>query len=165
MYLTLSNESNPKLRGKFLRYYLSCKIRTSLRIMVCGSIGYGGVDEIRRMYSLLHQEGFDIVDHLVHKGMDYSDIQDFRDKKELSQQIVSHDLQFVEKADIIVVIANRPSYGTAIEVYIAKNSNKKVILLANDPVPTPWPVNFSDYVVRNEEDLIMLLEELRKEID
>ena len=73
----------------------------------------------------------------------------------------------VEKADIIVVIANRPSYGTAIEMYIAKNSNKKVILLANDPVPTPtpWPVNFSDYVVRNEEDLMMLLEELRKEID
>ncbi len=97
--------------------------------------------------------------------MDYSDIRDFRDKKELSQQIVIHDLQFVEKADVIVVIANRPSYGTAIEMYIAKNSDKKVILLAGDPVPTPWPVIFSDYVVRNEGDLITLLEELRKEID
>ncbi|MGH9952810.1 MAG: nucleoside 2-deoxyribosyltransferase, partial [Nitrososphaeraceae archaeon] len=94
-----------------------------------------------------------------------SDIRDFRDKKELSQQIVSHDLQFVEKADVIVVVADKPSFGTAIEMYIAKNSNKKVILLANDPVPTPWPVNFSDYIVRNEEDLITLLEELRKEID
>lgn len=133
--------------------------------MVCGSIGYGGVDEIRRIYSLLHQKGFDIVDHLVHKGMDYSDIGDFRDKKELSQQIVNHDLRFVEKTDVIVVVANRPSYGTAIEMYIAKNSNKKVILLASDPVPTPWPVNFSDYVVRNEGDLIILLEDLRKEID
>lgn len=133
--------------------------------MVCGSIGYGGVDEIRRIYSLLHQKGFDIVDHLVHKRMDYSDIADFRDMKELSQQIVNHDLQFVEKTDVIVVVANRPSYGTAIEMYIAKNSNKKVILLASNPVPTPWPVNFSDYVVRNEGDLIALLEELRKEID
>jgi nucleoside 2-deoxyribosyltransferase len=136
-----------------------------LRVMVCGSIGYGGVDEMRRMYSFLLEEGFDIVDHLVHKGMDYSDIRDFRDKKELSQQIVIHDLQFVEKADVIVVIANRPSYGTAIEMYMAKNSNKKVVLLAGDPVPTPWPVIFSDYVVRNEGDLITLLEELRKEID
>ena len=133
--------------------------------MVCGSIGYGGVDEIRRIYSLLHQKGFDIVDHLVHKRMDYSDIADFRDMKELSQQIVNHDLQFVEKTDVIVVVANRPSYGTAIEMYIAKNSNKKVILLASNPVPTPWPVNFSDYVVRNEGDLIALFEELRKEID
>jgi hypothetical protein len=50
-------------------------------------------------------------------------------------------------------------------MYIAKDSNKKVILLANGPVPTPWPVNFSDYVVRNEDDLIILLEKLRKEID
>jgi nucleoside 2-deoxyribosyltransferase len=133
--------------------------------MVCGSIGYGGVDEIRRMYSLLHQKGFDVVDHLVHKRMDYSDIGDFRNMKELSQQIVNHDLQFVEMTDVIIVVANRPSYGTAIEMYIAKNSNKKVILLASDPVPTPWPVNFSDYVVRNEGDLITLLEELRKEID
>jgi len=40
-----------------------------------------------------------------------------------------------------------------------------VVLLANDPVPTPWPVNFSDYVIRKEDDLIILLEELRKEID
>ena len=133
--------------------------------MVCGSIGYGGVDRIRRMYSLLLEKGFDIVDHLVRKGMDYSDIRDFRDKKELSQQIVSHDLQFVEKADVIVVIANRPSYGTAIEMYVAKNSNKKVILLANDPVPTPWPVNFSDYIVGSEDDLIILLDMLRKERD
>ena len=68
----------------------------------------------------------------------------------------------MEKADVIVVVADRPSYGTGIEMYIAKNSNKKVILLANDPVPTPWPVNFSDYVVGNEDELIMLLEELRK---
>lgn len=133
--------------------------------MVCGSIGYGGVDGIRRMHSLLLEKGFDIVDHLVRKGMDYSDIRDFRDKKELSRQIISHDLQFVEKADVIVVVANKPSYGTAIEMYVAKNSNKKVILLANDPVPTPWPVNFSDYIVRSEDDLIILLEELRKEID
>jgi hypothetical protein len=132
--------------------------------MVCGSIGYGGVDKIRRMYTILRRKGFDIVDHLVHKGMDYSDIGDFRDKKELSQQIVSHDLQFMEKADVIVVVADRPSYGTGIEMHIAKNSNKKVILLANDPVPTPWPVNFSDYVVRYEDELIMLLEELRKDI-
>jgi hypothetical protein len=69
--------------------------------MVCGSIGYGGVDKIRRMYAVLSRKGFDIVDHLVHKGMDYSDIGDFRDKKELSQQIVSHDLQYMKKADVI----------------------------------------------------------------
>lgn len=131
--------------------------------MICGSIGYGGVDKIRQMYTILRRKGFEIVDHLVHKGMDYSDVRDFRDKKELSQQIVSHDLQYIEKADVIIVVANRPSYGTGIEMYIAKNLNKKVILLANDPVPTPWPVNFSDYIARNEDGLITLLEQLRRD--
>jgi len=131
-----------------------------MQVMVCGSIGYGGVDEIRHFYSLLKSEGFGIVDHLLSKGKDYSDIQDFRDKKDLSRQIVDHDLEFVKKSNILVVLTNGPSYGTAIEMFVAKNSGKCVILLAKEPVPTPWPVNFCDYVVRNEEELIRLLRNL-----
>jgi len=30
---------------------------------------------------------------------DYSDIKDFRDKKDLSHQIVNHDLEYVKKDD------------------------------------------------------------------
>lgn len=130
--------------------------------MVCGSIGYGGVNEIKQMYSMLHHKGYEIIDHLVAKGMDYSDIRDFRDKKELSHKIVSHDLQYIKKADVIIVLTNSPSYGTAIEMFIAKNLTKNVILLAKDPVPTPWPVNFSDYIVTTDDELIKLLDKLRK---
>jgi hypothetical protein len=128
--------------------------------MVCGSIGYGGVDEIRNLYSFLRKEGFEIVDHLVTKGMDYSDIKDFRDKKELCYQIVNHDLEFVKKSDVLVVLANKASYGTAIEMFIAKTSGKKIILLAKEPVPTPWPINFSDDITTSEQDLIKLLHRL-----
>jgi hypothetical protein len=131
--------------------------------MVCGSIGYGGIDDVRRFYTLLDTEGFDIVDHIVGKGMDYSDIKDFRNKKELSRQIVNHDLEYVKKADVLVVLASMPSYGAAIEMFVAKNSGKKIILLAKDPVPTPWSINFSDYVVTTEEELIKLLWDLKKE--
>jgi len=130
--------------------------------MVCGSIGYGGIDDIRRIYTFLDTEGFDIVDHIVGKGMDYSDIKDFRNKKELSQQIVNHDLEYVKKADVLVVLASMPSYGAAIEMFVAKNSGKKIVLLAKDPVPTPWSINFSDYVVTTEEELIKLLWDLKK---
>ncbi|MDQ6862311.1 MAG: nucleoside 2-deoxyribosyltransferase [Thermoproteota archaeon] len=130
--------------------------------MVCGSIGYGGIDDIRRIYTFLDTEGFDIVDHIVGKGMDYSDIKDFRNKKELSRQIVNHDLEYLKKADVLVVLANMPSYGAAIEMFVAKNSGKKIVLLAKDPVPTPWPINFSDYVVTTEEELIKLLWDLKK---
>lgn len=129
--------------------------------MICGSIGYGGVNEIRRLYALLREKGYDIVDHLIEKGMDYSDINDFRDKKELSHEIVKHDLEYVNKSDIIIVVANSPSYGTAMEMLIAKEGGKKVIVLAKDPIPSPWPINFSDFIVKDESELIKLLDKLK----
>ena len=129
--------------------------------MICGSIGYGGVNEIRRLYALLREKGYDIVDHLIEKGMDYSDINDFRDKKELSHEIIRHDLEYVNKSDIIIVVANSPSYGTAMEMLIAKEGGKKVIVLAKDPIPSPWPINFSDFIVKDESELIKLLDKLK----
>ena len=129
--------------------------------MVCGSIGYGGINEIRRLYALLREKGYDIVDHLIEKGMDYSDINDFRDKKELSHEIIKHDLEYVNKSDIIIVLANSPSYGTAMEMLIAKEGGKKVIVLAKDPIPSPWPINFSDFIVKDESELIKLLDKLK----
>jgi hypothetical protein len=130
--------------------------------MVCGSIGYGGVDEIRRLYKVLKEKKYDIVDHLVEKGMDYSDINDFRDKKDLCREIVNHDLEYVNKSDVLVVLANNPSYGTAMEMLMAKNIGKKIILLAKEPIPTPWPINFSDFIVKDEAELIKLLDKLKK---
>jgi nucleoside 2-deoxyribosyltransferase len=135
---------------------------TDLNIMVCGSIGYGNANDIKNMYTLLRSKGFSLINHIIHEGMDYSDIRDFRDKSDLSHQIVNHDLQYIEKSDVIVVIANGPSYGTAIEMYVAKNSGKKIILLAKDAVPTPWPVHFSDYIVGSENELFDLLYDLEK---
>ncbi len=52
--------------------------------MVCGSIGYGGVEKIRRLYAVLTEKGFDAINHLLEKDMDYSHTYDFRDKLKLS---------------------------------------------------------------------------------
>jgi hypothetical protein len=133
-----------------------------MKIMVCGSIGYGGIDEIRETYLFLRNEGFDIVNHILSKCMDYSHIKDFRYRKALSHRIVKYDLELINKTDVLVVLSNRPSYGTGIEAYIAKNLGKQVILFAKSPVPTPWPIEFSDYTVKNEDELIKVLYELKK---
>ena len=134
-----------------------------LRIMVCGSIGYSGkADDIRNMYLFLKSKGFSITSHLTQdETMNYSDITDFRNKENLSRQIVNHDLRYIKKTDVIVVIGNGPSYGAAIEMFVAKKSGKKVILFAKDPIPTPWPINYSDYRVKNEDELIELLNKLQ----
>jgi nucleoside 2-deoxyribosyltransferase len=131
--------------------------------MVCGSIGYSGkADDIRNMYLFLKSKGFSITSHLTQdETMNYSDITDFRNKESLSRQIVNHDLRYIKKTDVIVVIGNGPSYGAAIEMFVAKKSGKKVILFAKDPIPTPWPINYSDYRVKNEDELIELLNKLQ----
>jgi nucleoside 2-deoxyribosyltransferase len=131
--------------------------------MVCGSIGYSGkIDDIRNMYLFLKSKGFSITSHLTRdEKMNYSDITDFRNKENLSRQIVNHDLRYIKKTDVIVVIGNGPSYGAAIEMFVAKKSGKKVILFAKDPIPTPWPINYSDYRVKNEDELIELLNKLQ----
>ncbi len=129
--------------------------------MVCGSIGYGGVDKIREFYKKIKQEGFEIVNHVEEQNMDYSHIQDFRNEKELCAKIVNHDLEYVKKADVLVVIVKKPSYGTAIEMYVAKSTGKKIILFAPESVPTPWPLFFSDFIITNELDLFKTLKSLK----
>jgi nucleoside 2-deoxyribosyltransferase len=131
--------------------------------MVCGSIGYSGkADDIRNMYLFLKSKGFSITSHLTQdETMEYSDITDFRNKENLSRQIVNHDIRYIKKTDVVVVIGNGPSYGAAIEMFVAKKSGKKVILFAKDPIPTPWPINYSDYRVKNEDELIELLNKLQ----
>jgi hypothetical protein len=131
--------------------------------MVCGSIGYSGkIDDIVNMSFFLKSKGFSIVNSPVQNvKMNYSGITDFRNKENLSRQIVQHDLRYIRKTDVVVVIGNGPSYGAAIEMFVAKISGKKVILFARDPIPSPWPVNFSDYRVKNEDVLIELLHKLQ----
>ena len=133
-----------------------------MKIMVCGSIGYGGIDEVRGTYLFLRNKGFDIVDHVVSRCMDYSHIKDFRNRKALSHRIVTYDLEVINKSDVLVVSSSRPSYGTGIEAYIAKNLGKQVILFAKSSVPTPWPIEFSDYIVKNEDELIKVLHKMKK---
>ncbi|MGI0011335.1 MAG: hypothetical protein ACREAE_08040 [Nitrosopumilaceae archaeon] len=125
--------------------------------MVCGSIGYGDINEIRSLYLFLRNEGFEVLDHIENKGMDYSYVKDFRDKKELSHEIVEHDLTHVREADILIVLADTPSQGTAIEAFVGKKEGKKIILLVRNPMPSPWLVNFSDYIVSNQKELVELL--------
>ncbi len=130
--------------------------------MVCGSIGYGGVEKIKILYTALKEKGFDSINHLLDNDMDYSHINDFRGKPELSKNIVEHDLKHVGMADVLVVIADSPSYGTGMEMAIAKMNCKQIVLLASDPLPTPWPVYFSDFVVKDEQELFQLLNKMER---
>lgn len=132
-----------------------------MKLMVCGSIGYGGADTIKEFYHKLKQQGFEILNHIEEKGMDYSNVQDFRNRKKLTKKIVEHDLRYIRKADVIIVLSSKASYGTAIEMYVAKKLGKKVIFFVPNPIPTPWPIYFSDFIVKNEKELYHVLRNLK----
>lgn len=115
--------------------YEIARVYDCMEIMVCGSIGYGGTDQT---CLFLRNQGFNIVDNVVSKCMDYSRIKYFRNRKSLFHRIVAYDLELIKKTDVLVVLSTRPSYGAGIGAYIARNSGKHVILFAKSLVPTPW---------------------------
>jgi len=133
-----------------------------LKIIVCGSIGYSDIEDIKNVQKLLIKNNFNVIDHISKNEMDYSNINDFRNKPEIVKKIVEHDLNYIKKCDVIVVILNKPSIGTSIEMVYAKENMKKVILLAENKVPTPWPIYYSDYIVKNKKELIKILRRLEK---
>ncbi len=130
-----------------------------MKIVVCGAIANKGVSKIRKVQSLLKEKDFHVVDQISDE--DYSKIKDFEDKKNLAEEIVKHDLDFIKESDIVVALIDRPSFGVAIEIYFAKTLGKKVIIMSKRKVPSPWPIAFSDRIVHDEEQLILTLRELQ----
>ncbi|MEM3692691.1 MAG: nucleoside 2-deoxyribosyltransferase [Candidatus Bathyarchaeia archaeon] len=113
-----------------------------LKLLICGSVGYGRIEKIRFLQNYLRENGFNVIDQFQIEMMDYSEIKDFRDKSELAKMIVKNDLSFIEKCDAIIALCDEPSFGTAIEIYYAKNIGKTVIILNKQPQPSPWPIAY-----------------------
>ena len=128
-----------------------------MKLIVCGPIAYGNIREIKELQRSLREEGFEAIDQFQDKKMDYSSIEDFRGKKRLAEKIVRNDLKFIEKCDVVVAICDKPSFGTAIEIYYAKKLGKKVIVLNKEAQQSPWPIAFADQLVKNKEELIEAL--------
>ena len=130
--------------------------------MVCGSMRGVGITKILKMREFLEKRGFETIKQFS-KGKDYSHIRDFREKSVLVKNIIKHDLACIKKADVLIILPE-PSFGTSIEMFVAKNAKKKVILFSNKPVPSPWPIGFSDMVVTSKNELVKKLHEIREDL-
>ncbi len=120
--------------------------------MVCGPIGGVGLKDIVNMNKFLERKGFEIIKQFSN-DKNYSDVHDFAKRKQLSKKIVKHDLACLDSADIVVVLS-KPSFGASIEMHIAKTMKKKVIFYSKKSIPSPWPIYFSDAIVRNRNELV-----------
>ena len=132
-----------------------------MQIMVCGPVGGIGTSKINEIMKFLEDNGFQPVRQFVKRKSDYSKIKDFRKRKDLAHKIIMHDLQVIKKSDVLIVLPE-PSFGASIEMYVAKSLKKKIILFSNKPIPSPWPVRFSDIIVTNKKDLINHLQKISR---
>ncbi|HET7337777.1 MAG TPA: hypothetical protein VFJ23_07800 [Candidatus Nitrosotalea sp.] len=117
-----------------------------------------GITKILKMQKFLEEKSFETIEQFSN-GRDYSNTRDFREKPILAKNIIKHDLACIKKTDVLVVLPE-PSFGTSIEMFVAKNAKKKIILFSSKPVPSPWPIGFSDMVATNKNDLVRKLHEM-----
>jgi nucleoside 2-deoxyribosyltransferase len=129
------------------------------KVIVCGAIANKGISKIRKIQTFLKEKGFHVIDQISNK--DYSKIKDFRGKKNLAEEIVRQDLDFIKESDVVVALIDRPSFGVAMEIYFAKIMGKRIVIMSKKRVPSPWPIAFSDQIIRNEEQLVLALKELQ----
>lgn len=81
----------------------------------------------------LHMKGFEVLDPMAR---DYRGIED-----QNAQAIVNGDLADISSCDIVLVNANGPSWGTAMELVYAKSYGKRVVAFATHtlaPRISPW---------------------------
>lgn len=78
---------------------------------------------------------------------------DYRGKEdECVDQIVSGDLWDIQKSDVILVNATRPSWGTAMEIVYAKQGYKPIVAFAGDSRVSPWLRYHSDVICKTVEE-------------
>lgn len=95
----------------------------------------------RRLHDL-----YDVLDPMVR---DYRGIED-----DNVEAIISGDLADIAAADVLLVRAERPSWGTAMELVYAKQLGKKIVAFGAGPRPSPWLVHHCDELVRDLDHAI-----------
>lgn len=64
---------------------------------------------------------------------------DYRGREDESvAEIVAGDIADIDASDVILVAADRPSWGTAMECFYAFRSNKRVVVVCGGPRVSPW---------------------------
>lgn len=106
-----------------------------LKVYLAGPINGCTDEECRRWRS--HARQMLEPTHAVIDPMDF----DCRGlEREMAGEIIKHDLERLDEADIVLVNAKRPSWGTAMELVYARQGGKPVIAyvgFGNSDV-SPW---------------------------
>ena len=65
----------------------------------------------------------------------------------VAEEIVRGDIADIDHSNILLVNANKPSWGTAMELFYAYTKGKYVVTVCDNPKPSPWLLKHSDILV------------------
>ena len=83
-----------------------------------------------RANSILGVHGVSCFDPMF---ADYRGVED-----DAAEELVARDKEWIEQATLVLVNANEPSWGTAMEVLYAKTLGKQVIAFTEADAISPW---------------------------
>ena len=91
---------------------------------------------------------------------------DYRSREDkFVDEIVEQDYRDIREADIVLVMANHPSWGTAMEMHQAFSIDRKlVVAVCTDPKPSPWLRYHCHYLVTSLHEAIEYLQKLTDEV-
>lgn len=76
----------------------------------------------------------------------------------IAAEIVAGDIEDIQTCDAVLVFFDKPSVGTSMEVFYAKQLHRKVVVIdAQDKPLSPWLVHFSDAQVKTVEEAVEYL--------
>lgn len=78
----------------------------------------------------------------------------------IAKEIVEGDIEDIQLSDAVLVFFDKPSVGTAMEIFYAKHSLDKptVIVNVSDKPLSPWIVHHADFIVDNVTGALQWLE-------
>ena len=89
-----------------------------------------------------------------HNPMDF----DCRGKEEeLEKELITYDEKGIASSDIILVMAEKPGWGTAMAVQMAYGMHKDILTICPSDKPSPWLKNRSSLLFKNLDDAIAFI--------
>lgn len=81
-------------------------------------------------------------------------------EKELEQELVDLDTAGIASSDIILVMAEKPGWGTAMGVQMAWGMHKSIVSICSSVKPSPWLRNRSSHIVKDVAEAVILIKEI-----
>ncbi len=128
------------------------------RVFLAGPIqGFEDRQEYRAILaSILEKAGCEVLDPWLRERLIYR--RDVGSDK--LKMLVEKDLKDIDRCDVFLAYMPILSAGVCMELFYAKRSGKKTVVVCEMENPSPWIIVHADYIFKSIEELRESLEQI-----